>query len=153
MSAPDFLYVDEHVARNPVAQAIAKSRLTLATRDFQTRLYLLREGEVIQSDVEAAAKVLAVALAVLASRQQAESPEARIMAGGMSALAQCSQLGFVWRKRNTAAVDIALQWALDVYRGATAIETQRAHRDVTAIERRAMAERAAAQAQASGSAA
>lgn len=145
MSAPDFLHVDQHVARNPVAQAIAKSRLTLATRDFQTRLYLLQEGEVIQSDVEAAAKVVAVALAVLSSRQQGDSPEARVMAGGMSAMTQCSQSGWVWRKRNTAAVDIALQLALEVYRGATAIETQRAHSYVTAIERRAMAERAGAQ--------
>jgi len=65
-TAPDFRLVDEHVARNPVAQAIAKSQLTIATRDFQTRLYLLQDGEDVTGDVMASSKVLAVAQAVTA---------------------------------------------------------------------------------------
>lgn len=141
-TAPDFLLVDEHVARNPVAQAIAKSRLTIATRDFQTRLYLLQEGERVTADVEAAAKVVAVALAVLSARQQGGTPEARVMAGGMSALAQCSERGFAWHARDAVAIDQALAIAVCVYRGATPVETQRAHLHVNRIEREAMAARA-----------
>jgi len=138
--APDFRLVDEHVARNPVAQAIAKSQLTIATRDFQTRLYLLQDGEDVTGDVMASSKVLAVAQAVLSSRQQAHSPEARVMAGGLSCLAQCSQRAFTWHKRDAVAVDQALAIAVQVYRGATAVETQRAHRLVSALDRDAAAQ-------------
>jgi hypothetical protein len=37
---PDVRIVPEHVARNPVARAIAKAQMTEAVRDFCTRIYL-----------------------------------------------------------------------------------------------------------------
>ena len=61
----DFLVVGEHVSRNPVARAIARQRVTSGTRDFLLRLYLLPDGADVAIDAQVAAKVLAVAAAVL----------------------------------------------------------------------------------------
>ena len=133
-SAPQFRHVPEHVARNPIAQAIARRNLTLAARDFQISLYLLAEGDDVTADVIAASKLLAVAMAILAARQHDSSTEARIIAGGMSCLAQCSQRHFRWHPRDAVAIDMALASAVTVYRGATPLETQRAYQRITAAE-------------------
>lgn len=137
MTAPDFLVVDEHVARNPVARAIAKRKLHEAVRDFQTRLYMLADGERVPADCQAAAKVLAVAMAVLEIRGATDTTAARIIAGGMGALTDIASTGWLWRHRHAVAVDQALVNARGVYAVATASETQAAHRKVTRIERAA----------------
>lgn len=134
MTAPDFLFVDQHVARNPVARSIAKQKLYKAMRDFQTRLYMLDDGERVPVDCQAAAKVLAVAMAVLEIRGQTETAAARIIAGGMGALTDISSTGWLWRTRHAVAVDQALVNARAVYAVATARETQAAHRQVVRIE-------------------
>lgn len=137
MTAPDFLFVDQHVARNPVARAIAKRKLHEAVRDFQTRLYMLADGERVPTDCQAAAKVLAVAMAVLEIRGGTETAAARIIAGGMGALTDMASTGWLWRTRHAVAVDQALVNARAVYAVATASETQAAHRKVVRIEREA----------------
>jgi hypothetical protein len=82
----DFLYVPEHVARNPVARAIARARMVDAARAFSIRLRLLKDGEDASADLQAAAQVLAVAMRICDSRGESDSPNSRVMKGGMSAL-------------------------------------------------------------------
>jgi hypothetical protein len=136
-AAPDFRVVSEHVARNPVARAVAKKRITDAVRDFQIRLYTLPHGERVQADALAAAKTLAVAMGVLTDADQLATVEARIISGGMSALAQLSQRAFAWRAIDATAIDLALHHALTVYTHATAQQINAAHRRVTRLEQEA----------------
>jgi len=111
ITAPGFLVVSEHMARNPIARAIQRQRIERSTRDFRIRLHMLGDGEVVASDAIASAKVLAVALGVL-QMQGAEGCTAwRLMRGGTSALQQLSERGFRWRTADAVAVDVALEHA------------------------------------------
>lgn len=135
--APDFLYVSEHVARNPVACAIARNTLTEAVRDFQTRLYLLADGENVQADIMAAARVLAVALAIRDKAGRGGDPDARVMAGAMGQCTDISRRRFIWKTTDAVAIDVGLQRAVDVYCKASAQQIQDAHRHVIRLEQRA----------------
>lgn len=140
MSTPvDFLVVDEHVARNAVARAIARQRVKLAVRDFQVRLHMLEDGEFVPVDCQAAAKVLAVACAVLDLQGLADTTAARVMAGGMGALADMAKTRWIWRSRHAVAVDQALGQAAPVLTKAPAALIQKAYRKVADMERRAEA--------------
>ena len=134
-AAIDFLTVDEHVARNPVARAIARQRITRGTRDFLLRLYLLPEGADVAADCQVAAKVLATAIAVMEAEGQHDSPDCRVMAGAMGALVGLAGRRWTWRTADAVALDQALQRALDVFTSATAAKLQRAHSRVAQIER------------------
>jgi len=136
-ACPDFVTVDEHVARNPVARAIARQRLTQAVRDFATRIYMLADGEAVKADGLAAARVLAVAIRVCEQRGQQDSPACRVMRGGLEAVVQLSTRRWAWRRTDARAIDTALQHAQRIYMGATALEQQAAHRFVTQLERQA----------------
>lgn len=126
IDAPGFLIVDQHVARNPVARAIQRQRIERATRDFRIRLHMLADGEVVQSDTMACAKVLAVALGVL-QMQGAEGCTAwRVMRGGMSTLQQLSERQFRWRTADAIPVDVALEHATVTVTTAPATMVQRA---------------------------
>lgn len=136
MGAPDFLVVPQHVARNPVARAIARQRMQAAVRDFAIQLHLLPDGADVRAELSAAARVLAVAVRVaeLMSPER-DTPALRVMAGGMGAIAQCSARGWRWRLLDTVAIDRALQEALDLMQTAAATETRAAWLYVEALER------------------
>lgn len=131
--APDFLVVGEHIARNPVARAVARKRIEAATRDFLLRMYLLADGTNVQADAHAASVVLAVGIAIEEDAGRAGESDSRVMAGGMSTLVGLSQTRFQWHHRHAAALDVALQRALDVLNRATALQVQDAHRKVAAL--------------------
>ena len=122
MSAPDFLIVSRHVASNPVARAIAAQRMRQAAADFATRLYLLAEGEECSGDLDAAARCMGVALAVLEARDDTDP----VIRGGLSALAGMARLGCRWRTADAGAVDVAMLRSMATYQQATARETQAA---------------------------
>lgn len=133
-NAPGFMLVNEHVARNPVARAIARQRIAAATRDFQLRLYCLTDGEDVHADIHAAAKVLAVALAVMLQTGRMATPDARVMAGAMGQCASIMQRNGRWKTADAVAIDEGLRRAVEVYRIATAAQVQAAHRHVRLIE-------------------
>lgn len=126
-TAPEFHLVPQHVARNPVARAVARTRMTQAVLDFQIRLHLLPAGTEVRGDTLTCAHVLAVAAAVLQHEGTSQSPHGRVIAGAMTALAQCSERGFAWQPRDAVAVDQALVRALEVYGRASAWQTQQAY--------------------------
>lgn len=130
----DFLVVRQDVARNPVARAIARQRMTAATRDFAIQLHLLPDGTDVRLELSAAARVLAVAVRVLETRGDRDSAALRVMAGGMGAIAQCAARRWKWRALDLTAVDLALQHALDVVRDAGAEETRAAWVYVDSLE-------------------
>lgn len=144
MSAPDFLVVPEHVARNPIARAIARTRLERAVATFATRLYLLDEGEDVQSDGVATGRVLYVAYLLLDNAGQGTSPAARVIRGGISAVEKLALRGWRWHEADAPAIDQAMQHAKATVQAAPATDTQRAWADLYRIEARIDAERAAA---------
>lgn len=126
VSAPGFLNVPEHVARNPVARAIQRQRIVRSTRDFRIRLHLLDEGETVREDAVASAKVLAVALGVLQMQDRRDSSAWRVMHGAMSALVQLSRRRFTWRQQDAVAVELGLEHAALTVSEAPAQLVQRA---------------------------
>lgn len=130
---------DEHVARNPVARAIAIKSMRAALSDFLLSAYLLPDGSRQAEMVMAASTALAVALRVLDARGDGAGIDSRVMAGAMSAMAECSKRGHVWRTRDAPAVDAGLTRALDVLKLATPKEVQNAWLYVRELGREAEA--------------
>ena len=133
-NAPAFLRVGQHVARNAVARAVARQRIAQATRDFAVRMYLLPDGVQVQADADAAAHVLAVALAVCEQTGQLQTPDARVMQGGMCTLVDLARRRWLWREADAVPIDQALQRALWVYQQATAHQVQQAYIRIAATE-------------------
>lgn len=120
------LVVWQHVARNPVARAVARRRIETGVRDFLIRLYGLQDGEDVAGDTYAAAQVLAVAIRIVETRDQADSADARVMAGSMGQLVALAKGGNVWKTSAAVAIDQGLQRAVQIINQASAVETQRA---------------------------
>jgi hypothetical protein len=132
--APDFLLVSDNIARNPICRAVARHNLQAAVRDFSIRLRMLADGEDARLDGLAAARTLAVAIRVLDQRDLGDTPDARVMRGGMECLVQLAGRKWKWRASDAAAVDVALDRAQGVYRTATAREQHSAYRYVMDLE-------------------
>lgn len=132
--APDFRVVREHVARNPVARAIARRNLTEAVRDFSIRLHLLHDGELVAADAQASARVLAIAIHVCDYTLGADSVNSRVMCAGMRCLEQLAARGFKWRMLDAVAIEQALRYAVDVYNAASAEQVNAAWRHVRRLE-------------------
>ena len=122
MSAPDFFVVPEHVARNPIARAIARQQITAATAEFSTRLHMLQDGEECASDLDATARTLGVALAVLEQRGMADET----LSAGLAALVDMARASCAWKQSHAGTLDAALLQARDVFTQATATETRTA---------------------------
>lgn len=137
MNVTPFRVVSEHVARNPVAQAIERNNLLKAIASFQTRLYLLDENEPAQDDAQTAARVLAVAIRCCELDKTDQEPPCRVMRGALSALVSCAQRGFTWRKVDAPAIDTGLEYALEVMRITSATIKRCAWMDVERMEQAA----------------
>ena len=134
MTLVAFRSVHEHVARNPVAIAIEQQRIVSAVRDFLIGLHMLEDGNVAQADIQCAARVLAVAIRVCELSGVADEAPCRVMRGAMSALVAQAQRGFVWRVLDANAVDVGLEYALEVYRSSKSKTRTQAWRDVQRME-------------------
>lgn len=85
-----FQVVPMHVARNPVARAIAMAKMRDAVRTFQLRLYFIPYDAQVLGDVHCAMQVLTVCLFSLEELDQLDSPDVRVMRGAQHALLQCA---------------------------------------------------------------
>ena len=135
-AALGFLHVDDHVARNPIARAVAAQRLRAAVRNSQTGIYLLDDGDIVDADGPSWARVLYVAWLVLHARGQADSAAARVMRGAISTIEQLAKRGWAWRRIDAAAVDAGLTHARNAVDGAAAAEVRAAWAELDALERK-----------------
>lgn len=110
-----FRRVSRGVGMNPVAQAVARDRMAKEAREFRLRLYALEDGQRVPGDVMLAAEVLATAVRL----RELQGLPFGVMAGALSALAQCSERGFVWRARDAVAVELGLMHAVDALTAAS----------------------------------
>jgi hypothetical protein len=124
--------VPKVVATNPVAAAVARASMIRLSRDLRINLYLLRDGERVPALVTDIATLLAVAIRLQEARGRTEGIP--VMAGGMSALTQCSERGFAWRTRDAVAVELALDIAAKVAATASPREARDAWAHVRALE-------------------
>ncbi|HET8704692.1 MAG TPA: hypothetical protein VFM46_00210 [Pseudomonadales bacterium] len=131
-----FKVVDMQIARNPVARAIANKNLADSVRSFQTRLYLLDDGEHCESDATAAMQVFAVLIEAAAMSGKAEEPDFRVIRGAMSCLVQIAQRGFKWRSSDAGAIDTALDRAVAQYKTLPAVTINKAWARVMEMNRR-----------------
>lgn len=134
MTLVAFRSVHENVARNPVAQAIERQRIVAAVRDFLIGLHMLEDGIEAQSDIRCAARVLAVAIRVCELERSFDDAPCRVMRGAMSAMVAAAKRGFVWRVADANAVDVGLEYALEVYRASKSKTRTQAWRDVQRME-------------------
>ena len=141
-TAPDVLVVSEHVARNPVARAVARRRLEQAARTFSIRLYLLQDGDDVSADGHLATRAIRLGHFVAEQAGRAASAEARVMHGAISTLKSLAERGWRWRQADATAVEVGLQYALQELGPATAQQMRGAWDALDAADR-ASAPRAA----------
>ncbi len=134
-AAIGFLQVADHVARNPIARAVAAARLREAVRVFATRLYLLADGELVPDDGSAAAKTLYVAWLVLFSRGQQDGADGRVMRGAISTIEQLAGRSWAWRTADASAIDAGLRRARAVFDHAQPDEVRTAWAELDGLER------------------
>ena len=135
--APDVLLVPEHVARNPLARAVAKARMVQAGRDFAIRLLMLTDGEDAQIDALAAARTIYMACVLAEARGASASPDCRVMHGAISTLQALAQRRWAWRIVDAPAIDAGLTRALAEIAAASAKAAQAAWLVVDSHERHA----------------
>lgn len=134
MNDAAFQVVPMHVARNPVARAIAMAKMRDAVRTFQLRLYFIPYDEQVMGDVHCAMQVLTVCLFSLEELGQLDSPDVRVMRGAQQALLQCASRRGCWRPADAPAVDIGLQRAVEAHKHLPAAVTARAWQRMRQIE-------------------
>ena len=125
MSATFFLVVGQNVARNPVARAVQRAKLASAMREFSLTLYFLEDGTEQSDNIQAAAKVLAVALRLVEMRGL-ELHRANVMRGAMSCLEAASNRRFVWRSQDAPAIDAGMERAAEIVTESSAQDVQQA---------------------------
>lgn len=127
MSLIGFHVVPEHVARNPVARAMAKRRMDAQWRDHAIRIHTMIDGEDARGDIQVTSFLLAVAMKALEFEGKTESADGRVITGGMGALRDMAVTGNVWRTRHRNSVDVAMQRAKEVFDKSPPVVTQKAY--------------------------
>lgn len=130
MTTQLFSVVDEHVARNPIARALARQAMRTSVRDI-TLAWYVPTPYCDPGDVAACKRALDVALAVLDVLKRTDTEQARVMSQARAVLYQVVERGYRWRIQDAPAIDIGLQHALDVLRDSDAKTQQRAWQMVT----------------------
>lgn len=133
MSATFFHVVKQHVARNPVARAVQRAKLDSAMREFQLTLYYLEDGTEQAHNVQAASKVLTVAMRLVEVRGL-EIHRANVIRGAMSCLEAASHRMFAWRSLDAPAIDAGMARAAEIVSESTALEVREAWKFVEALD-------------------
>ena len=103
--------VKKNTALNPVARAVAKTKLLQAVTSYRISLYLHEPNENAESDY----RVIAVVIASTMGAMDGESVEYRKLKSGMSVCAQAALRGFTWHDQDAVTLDNALAVVLDVF--------------------------------------
>lgn len=98
------------VATNPVAQAIARTKLKHAIRNQKIRMYLMDEGELCEDICTGVGMTLALIGYAAELDGLVDSLDHKVLRGGLSACQQMVKTGR-WEKINTVAIVQALDAA------------------------------------------
>jgi len=120
---------------NPVARAVQLRRIETTVRDFTIRLHLLADREYVAADGLAVARALMVGFELMVLAGKADSPDARVIGGATSAVAQLAQRRWSWRRVDANAIDAGLKRAADQVRAAKPGDLDRAWAKVEALGR------------------
>lgn len=126
-----FNVVPQKVARNPVARAVQKAVLAKAIRDFQTRIFLLEDGEECRVDIDVAWPVICFAWALKNRAGAGGTPASDVLWGAMAAL---KEMEGRWVKSAAELVDDALTLAMAVSDRATADQATQAWKAVVEVQ-------------------
>lgn len=98
------------VALNPVAQAIARTKLKHAIRNQKIKMYLMDDGEACEEFCVGVGMTLALIGYAAELDRFNDTPEHRVLRGGLSACQQMAKTGR-WEKINTTSIVQALDAA------------------------------------------
>lgn len=102
------------LARNPVAVAVARSRLKRAVASCQVAAYFKQEGADATDYLTVLAEVIEVTLLALEIEERTDTPEHRLLRASMNLLVELAKRGFKWRDEAAPALDAALQRVSDL---------------------------------------
>lgn len=99
---------NQHVARNPVARAIAKKRLRQSMLDVRIKFLMMSPNEDCREEVLTISDSILVIAACYEMQGKSESVEFRKLKSSMNILSQCSETGFKWNPDWAITIDNAI---------------------------------------------
>lgn len=102
--------VSRDTGMNPVARAVAKSKLLGAVTDMRINVFQLDHGTACESD--AATMDIIITAVLVALREETQSVDARMMLAAKHVIEQCFARGCIWHKDDAVTIDNALAIAL-----------------------------------------
>lgn len=98
----------QHVARNPVARAIAREQLRVAMLDMRINLMMMEDGENCKEAILTISDGIFVVAACYEMLGHQDSVEFRKLRSAMNILTHCSETGFRWKREWAITVDNAI---------------------------------------------
>lgn len=99
----------KHIARNPVAKAIAKNKLKSSITDHRIGCFMLENGENCYSEAYAMSQAIFVMLFSYEDLNQTDSVEYRKLKSAGVILVDCAQNGWKWNKEWSITLDNAME--------------------------------------------
>lgn len=125
--------VKRQVALNPVARAVALSKLKVAVTDVLVRLYLFPDGADVRTQIVDANELLAIVMRCVELYGDINNPDYRVMRGAHSCMIQLSESKFIWHSRHAPAIDVGLRRALEMHAEFTPLQTKTAWGELMAL--------------------
>jgi hypothetical protein len=98
----------QHVARNPVARAIAKQKLRESMLDMRIKFLMMSDGQDCREEVLTISDSIFVIACCYDMLGKSESVEFRKLKSSMNILTQCSETGFKWNPDWAITIDNAI---------------------------------------------
>lgn len=98
----------QHVARNPVARAIAREELRRAMLDMRINLMMMDDGEDCHEAIMTISDGIFVVAAAYEMLGHQDTVEFRKLRSAMGILTHCSETGFRWKREWAITVDNAI---------------------------------------------
>lgn len=120
----------QHVARNPVARAIAREQLRVAMLDMRINLMMMEDGEDCKEAILTISDSIHVIAACYEIMDKNDSVEARMLRSAMKVMRECAEAGFIWSKAYAITLDNAIHICSENWTKIPSAIFQRAMREV-----------------------
>jgi hypothetical protein len=101
--------VTKTVALNPVAQAVARKKLSKLILTFRLKVFLFDEEESCRDELMAIAMPVTALLMTMKYLRQEDSVDARKLKSGLGLIADISDRGFAWKRADAVTIDNTLE--------------------------------------------